>query len=161
MIRGVHTMFYSSQAGQMRAFLRDVLGFPYTDVGDGWLIFDLPEADMGVHPADDSQPHSKAGTHDVSFYCDDIRGTVAELEAKGVEFTAEIADQGYGLVTYFTMPGNVTAQLYQPHYVKRSRALRPPAARKKAPAKRAPVTKKKAPPKPKAAPRKKAKRKPR
>ena len=52
MIRGVHTMFYSSQPEALRAFLRDKLGFPPTDVGEGWLIFDLPEADMGCHPAD-------------------------------------------------------------------------------------------------------------
>jgi catechol 2,3-dioxygenase-like lactoylglutathione lyase family enzyme len=87
MIQGVHMMFYSSQAAELRAFLRDKLGFPFTDVGEGWLIFDLPEADMGVHPSDESHDHSRAGTHAISFYCDDIRGTVAELKRKGVEFT--------------------------------------------------------------------------
>src|SRR5262245_13143397 len=76
MITGVHTMFYTSQAEQLRAFLRDTLGFPYTDVHDGWLIFDMPEAEMGVHPADESHPHSRAGTHDISFYCDDVHKTV-------------------------------------------------------------------------------------
>ncbi len=53
MIRGVHTMFYSSEPAALREFLRDKLGFDScSDVGGGWLIFDLPEADMGVHPAD-------------------------------------------------------------------------------------------------------------
>jgi catechol 2,3-dioxygenase-like lactoylglutathione lyase family enzyme len=119
MIRGVHTMFYSSEPEALRAFLRDVLGFPFTDVGEGWLIFDLPEADMGVHPADPAGKHgSPAGTHDVSFYCDDIETTVGELKAKGVEFTEDVHDQGFGLVTHFRMPGGVTAQLYQPHYSK-------------------------------------------
>jgi hypothetical protein len=46
---------------------------------------------------------------------------VAELRAKGVEFTDQIADQGYGLVTYFKMPGGVVVQLYQPKYRKKSR----------------------------------------
>src|SRR5436190_9823865 len=41
MIQGVHTMFYSSRPEELRAFLRDKLGFTFTDVGDGWLIFDL------------------------------------------------------------------------------------------------------------------------
>ncbi len=118
MIKGVHTMFYSSQADEMRAFLRDKLGFPFTDVGEGWLIFDLPEADMGVHPADGAQPHSRAGTHAISFYCDDIAGTVADFRRKGVEFTMPVEDHGYGLVTYFKMPGGVEVQLYQPHYTK-------------------------------------------
>ena len=124
MIKGVHTMFYSSQAEELRAFLRDKLGFPFTDVGEGWLIFDLPEADMGVHPSDEGHAHSRAGTHAISFYCDDIRRTVAELKTKGVEFTMEIEDHGYGLVTHFKMPGDVTVQLYQPHYKKKSAAAR-------------------------------------
>ena len=50
MIRGMHAMFYSSHADELRAFIRDELGFSGTDVGDGWLIFDAPEADLGVHP---------------------------------------------------------------------------------------------------------------
>jgi len=118
MIKGVHTMFYSSQPEALRAFPRDKLGFTFTDVGDGWLIFDLPEADMGVHSADESHPHSRNGTHNISFYCDDIAKTAAELRVKGVEFTAEIADHGYGLVTHFKMPGDLTVQLYQPRYQK-------------------------------------------
>jgi catechol 2,3-dioxygenase-like lactoylglutathione lyase family enzyme len=118
MIKGVHTMFYTSQPGKMRAFLRDKLGFPFTDVGEGWLIFDLPEADLGCHPADavDGEP---AGTHNISFYCDDIHQTVAELRSRGVEFNGEVADQGYGLVTHFKMPGGVEVQLYQPLYAKK------------------------------------------
>lgn len=118
MIRGVHTMFYSAQADELRAFLRDKLGFPFTDVGGGWLIFDLAEAEMGAHPADESHAHSRAGMHAISFYCDDIKRTVADLKAKGVEFNNAIADQGYGLVTQFKMPGGVLVDLYQPHYTK-------------------------------------------
>ena len=120
MIKGVHTMFYSSQAEELRAFLRDKLGFPFTDVGEGWLIFDLPEADMGCHPADPEEG-APSGMHNISFYCDDIKKTVAELQQRGVQFTDEIADHGYGLVTHFLMPGNVEVQLYQPRYAKKPR----------------------------------------
>jgi hypothetical protein len=35
-----------------------------------------------------------------------------------VEFTEDVHDQGFDLVTHFRMPGGVTAQLYQPHYTK-------------------------------------------
>ena len=52
MIRGVHTMFYSSQPDALRAFLRDKLGLAAHDVGGGWLIFDLPEVEIGCHPED-------------------------------------------------------------------------------------------------------------
>jgi catechol 2,3-dioxygenase-like lactoylglutathione lyase family enzyme len=115
MIKGVHTMFYTSQAAELRAFLRDKLGFSATDVGEGWLIFDLPEAEMGVHPSYD-EPGKTSGTHAISFYCDDVHATVAELKAKGVEFTREVRDEGYGLVTYFRVPGGFEVQLYQPQY---------------------------------------------
>jgi hypothetical protein len=118
MIRGLHGLFYSSDAAATRAFLRDQLRLPHTDVDEGWLIFDLPEADVGVHPLDD-EGRPPAGTHDVSFFCDDIRGTVAELSARGVRFRSEVEDHGYGLVTYFTMPGEIEVQLYEPKYAKR------------------------------------------
>src|ERR1043166_200200 len=110
MIRGVHTMFYSSEPDALRAFLRDKLRFPFTDVGHGWLIFDLPEADMGCHPAED-EDGARPGTHNISFYCDDINKTVAELKERGVEFTGDIVDAGFGLVTHFKMPGNCAVML--------------------------------------------------
>jgi catechol 2,3-dioxygenase-like lactoylglutathione lyase family enzyme len=118
MIRGVHTMFYTSEPEKLRAFIRDKLGFPCSDVGEGWLIFDLPEADMGCHPSDtpDGEP---SGTHYISFYCDDIEQTVAELKARGVQFTGEVSDRGYGRVTRFRMPGDFEVELYEPRYVKR------------------------------------------
>jgi len=116
MIRGMHAMFYSSQAEALRAFIRDKLGFSGTDVGEGWLIFDPPEADLGVHPTEGSSQPS--GTAEVSFYCDDIEQTVRDLKARGVEFTQEVEDLGYGLVTYFKVPGGFTVQLYQPAYSK-------------------------------------------
>jgi catechol 2,3-dioxygenase-like lactoylglutathione lyase family enzyme len=121
MIKGGHTMFYSSEPEALREFLRDKLGFSYTDVGDGWLIFDLPEADMGCHPADDSGEHGQpSGTHFISFYCDDLDQTIQELKARGVEFNDEIEDAGWGLVTHFKMPGDIRVQLYQPRYTRSS-----------------------------------------
>jgi glyoxalase/bleomycin resistance protein/dioxygenase superfamily protein len=125
MIKGIHSMFYSSQAEELRAFLRDILALPFTDVGGGWLIFEAPEVEVGVHPSDDNQPHARPGAHDISFYCDDVGQTVSHLKDRGVEFTDEVSDQGYGLVTHFKMPGDVTVQLYQPHYTK---ALKEPPA---------------------------------
>ncbi len=116
MIRGMHGMFYSSQAAELRAFLRDKLGLPGTDVGEGWLIFDAPEADLGVHPTDAESPPS--GTADISFYCDDIRSTVATLRERGVEFVDDIEDHGYGFVTHLRVPGGFTLQLYEPKYKK-------------------------------------------
>jgi hypothetical protein len=116
MIRGMHGMFYSSRAEELRAFFRDKLGLPGTDVGGGWLIFNVPEADLGVHPVEGSSASS--GTADISFYCDDIRTTVGELRERGVVFSGDIEDHGYGFVTYFNVPGEFKVQLYQPKYAK-------------------------------------------
>ena len=110
-------MFYSTEAEETRAFLRDTLELPATDTGDGWLIFDVPEADMGVHPTD-FEGSPRPGTHEISFYCDDIESTAAELKSRGVQFIDDISDQGYGLVIHFLMPGNVEVELYQPKYEK-------------------------------------------
>ncbi|HEX3152139.1 MAG TPA: VOC family protein [Gemmataceae bacterium] len=117
MIRGLHAMFYSSEPDAFRAFCRDKLGFKATDVGGGWLIFDMPEAELGCHPADPEE-EAPSGLQNISFYCDDIQKTVAELTAKGVEFTAPVADHGYGFVTHFKAPGGFDIQLYQPKYKK-------------------------------------------
>jgi hypothetical protein len=66
--------------------LRDVFGFTYVDAGDGWLIFALPPAELGIHPA---EPHtSDSGMrHQLSFMCDDIQTTSADLRAKGIVIT--------------------------------------------------------------------------
>jgi catechol 2,3-dioxygenase-like lactoylglutathione lyase family enzyme len=119
MITGVHTMFYSSDADGLRAFFRDKLGLRTTDIGRGWLIFDLPEADLGCHPADKTgEEGALSGTHDISFYCENIYQTVDQLRSKGVVFKGEIEDHGYGLVTHFLVPGDFYIQLFQPKYKK-------------------------------------------
>jgi predicted enzyme related to lactoylglutathione lyase len=118
MIRGIHGLLYSKDPEATRKFFRETVKLPGSDVGDGWWIFDFPEGDLGVHPVEDP---SDAGTHDVSFYCDDIGGTVSELRARGVEFTGPVEDHGYGLVTHFTAPGGIRIQLYEPRYTKGSK----------------------------------------
>ena len=115
MINGIHGMWYSDEADELRAFLRDKLQIPCKDVGGGWLIFDLPKADLGVHPTDhEGAPPS--GTHSVSFTCTDIEATVASMRDRGVVFDGEITDQGFGLVIHFTMPGGAKVQMYEAKY---------------------------------------------
>ena len=117
MIRGVHAMFYTSAAAETRDFIRDKLGLKWADVGGGWLLF-RAEGEVGCHP-DDPAHGAPAGMHSISFYCDDITKTVAELKSRGVEFTADIADHGYGFVTFMKTPGDFQVQLYQPKYAKK------------------------------------------
>lgn len=116
MIRGIHGMFYSSKADELRDFLKNKLQLPFSDVGGGWLIFDFASGDLGVHPIDGDP--SMNGRHDISFFTDDLKTTVSELEGRGVKFDDAIEDHGYGLVIHFTMPGGLKVQLFEPRYSK-------------------------------------------
>jgi hypothetical protein len=124
MIKGMHALFYTPKPEELRAFIRDKLGLPYTDIGEGWLIFDVPEADLGCHPSDKV-------SHSISFYCDDIKKTVEDLKLRGVEFTSGVSDEGWGLLTHFRTPGNMEVELYQPKYEKRAGRKSPKARAQK------------------------------
>ena len=50
MITGMHSIVYASDADAARAFFRDVLGLPWVDAHDGWLIFRQPPSELAVHP---------------------------------------------------------------------------------------------------------------
>lgn len=108
-ITGTHALLYTSEPEALRACLRDVFGWEHVDAHDGWLIFALPPAELGIHPAD--KP-----AHELSFMCDDIAATMVELRAKGIEFKGEPESQGFGIVTTMVLPGGVDVILYQPRH---------------------------------------------
>jgi hypothetical protein len=54
------------------------------------------------------------------------------MKSRGVVFTADVADHGYGLVTYFKAPGGIQVQLYEPRYVKGPSGSASKPAKKKA-----------------------------
>ena len=112
MITSTHALIYAEQADVARAFLRDVLQLPNVDAHDGWLIFKLPPAELGIHPTDPTG----SGSQELYLMCDDINATVAELEAKGVEFTGPVEDQGFGLLTHLRVPGAGEIGLYEPRH---------------------------------------------
>jgi predicted enzyme related to lactoylglutathione lyase len=109
-ITGTHAIVFAEDAHAARAFFDEVLGLRAVDAGRGWLIFALPPAELACHPTspDDS------GRHELYLMCDDVDATVADLEAKGVEFVAPISDQGFGRMTRMRVPGGGELGLYQP-----------------------------------------------
>jgi hypothetical protein len=107
-INGVHNVLYTSEPDALRATLRDVFGFKTVDAGEGWLIFALPPAEAGVHPAE-------ASGQELYFLCDDLPGTVADLKGKGIEFDGEPANQGWGVTITMKLPG-LDVTLYEPRH---------------------------------------------
>jgi catechol 2,3-dioxygenase-like lactoylglutathione lyase family enzyme len=119
MLTGTHAIIYADDADAARAFFRDVLGWPNVDAHGGWLIFKTPPAELGIHPAGDpGDPSTGApsGHHELFLMCDDVEATVAQLTAKGVEFTSPISDLGFGRLTRFRVPGAGEIGLYQPRH---------------------------------------------
>jgi catechol 2,3-dioxygenase-like lactoylglutathione lyase family enzyme len=118
-ITSTHAIIYADDAERARTFLRDVLDLPYVDAHDGWLIFRLPPAELGVHPAGapgDPRSGAPSGHHELFLMCDDIEATVAELTAKGVEFTAPVENQGFGLLARLRVPGAGEISIYEPRH---------------------------------------------
>jgi hypothetical protein len=109
-ITGAHVLVYTPKAEELRAAVLDVLGWSYVDDGDGWLIFALPPAELGVHPSEGST------NHELCFMCDDIAATKQELESKGIEFRGEPQDMGFGIGVTMVLPGGVEVLLYQPKH---------------------------------------------
>jgi hypothetical protein len=109
-ITGAHVLLYTPEADALRALLRDVIGWYKVDAGDGWLIFALPPAELGVHPSEGST------RHELSLMCDDVAATAAELGAKGVEVRGEPADMGFGIGATLVLPGGVEILLYEPRH---------------------------------------------
>lgn len=111
MIIGAHTIVYSTNPDADRAFLRDVLGFPNVDVGDGWLIFGLPPSEVAVHPSE------KNDVHEFYLMCDDVQALVADLKGRGRD-CSEVQDMGWGLLTHVVLPGGGKLGIYEPRHAR-------------------------------------------
>ena len=123
MITALHTLVYAQDPAAARDFFRDVLRFPATDTGGGWLIFRTGPSELGVHPS--SWDHGGEGgtlvggtdqRFDLSLLCDDLATTMAELEERGAEFEGGVTEQSWGTTVQLVVPGAGTMTLYQPRY---------------------------------------------
>src|SRR5712672_4640303 len=107
MIIGAHSIIYSKRPDADRAFLRDVLKLRGVDVGDGWLIFGLPPAEVAVHPSD------KNDHHELYLMCHDVKAVVVAMRKRGTTCST-VKNLGWGLLTHVTLPGGGQLGIYQP-----------------------------------------------
>jgi hypothetical protein len=125
MIIGAHTIISSKNAEADRTFLRDILGFPHVDVGEGWLIFGLPPSEVAVHP------HDQNDEHEFYLMCDDVDGFVRDMQARGHVCSA-VQNQGWGLLTQITLPGGGKLGVYQPRHARPKSMAAKAAGKRKA-----------------------------
>ena len=111
MIIGLHAILYSPEADKVRAFLRDVLGLKSVDAGHGWLIFAAPPAELAAHPTEDNEK----ARHELYLMCDDLKATIQELAAKGVQ-CGPVTEARWGSITSIHLPGGGKLGLYQPKH---------------------------------------------
>jgi hypothetical protein len=112
-ITGVHALLYTPESEALREILRDAFELPFVeahDPPDGWQIYALPPAELGIHPSEGSTQHQ------LSLICDDLAATMDELRVKGVEFRGEPWEEPWGLVTTMVLPGGVEMLLYEPRH---------------------------------------------
>jgi catechol 2,3-dioxygenase-like lactoylglutathione lyase family enzyme len=112
---GAHILLYTSEPGAVRDVLGDVFGWSHVDAGEGWLIFALPPAEVGVHPAE-GPTYERGSRHQLCLMCDDIKATMADLRAKGLELRGEPEDEGWGITTMLMLPGELELLLYEPRH---------------------------------------------
>jgi predicted enzyme related to lactoylglutathione lyase len=119
MIIGSHFLLYSKDPEADRDFFRDVLGFAHVDAGEGWLIFAISPAEMGIHPLEGefSQQHAGHQLLGAVLYlmCDDLEASIASLKNKNVRCT-EIEKAPWGTVTTIPLPSGGSIGLYQPRH---------------------------------------------
>ena len=119
MFLGVHLLLYSADPEADRTFIRDVLEIPAIDSGGGWLIFRLPPAEMGIHPADTALATTQAGqslaTGTVYLMCRNLAQTLEQLKAKGV-VPSGLREAEWGLASSIGLPGGGRLGLYEPSH---------------------------------------------
>jgi len=109
MINGGHVIIYSKDAEADKAFIKNVLKFPYVDVKQGWLIFKLPPAELAVHPSGENN------LHEFYLMTDDLELEIGNMKKAGVRCDP-VSEQGWGRSARIQLPGGGTLGLYQPRH---------------------------------------------
>lgn len=111
MIIGAHAIIFSKDPEADRAFLKDVLHLPHVDAGEGWLIFELPPAELAVHP------YKRNNLHRFYLMCDDIERFIEEMKQRDIACD-EVMVAEWGLLTNISLPGGGKLGVYQPRHAR-------------------------------------------
>ena len=113
MLIGSHIIINSKNPELDRAFFKDVIKLDFVDVGQGWIIFGLPPAELAIHPAEENNRHE--------FYLmvEDIRLFVDQMAKHKIE-SSPLQDQRWGILTEITLPGGGKLGVYQPQHARPS-----------------------------------------
>ncbi|MDQ3706962.1 MAG: VOC family protein [Chloroflexota bacterium] len=91
-------------------FFVNKLGFektmdvPYGE-GERWIEVKAPDGQTTINLYKASEPGVQPGQFSsVSFYSDDVRGTVEDMRSKGVEITEDPNEQPWGVQAQFKDP---------------------------------------------------------
>ncbi len=111
MIIGAHTIIFSKDPEADRTFLKDVLKLSYVDTGEGWLIFALPPAELGVHP------YKRNNVHRLYLMCEDINAFIEAMKQRGIRYDP-VVEAEWGLLTNISLPGGGKLGIYQPRHAR-------------------------------------------
>ena len=118
MITGAHFVLLSKDPEADRAFFRDVLKFHSVDIGDGWLPFRVPPAELAVHPSNSGSAQSdEPQLLPTLLYlmCDDLNSTIESLKAKQIACTS-VTEAAWGLRTTLRLQSGGEIGLYQAYH---------------------------------------------
>ena len=119
MIIGAHFLILSQDPEADRAFFRNVLNFHSIDIGEGWLLFRLPPAELAVHPSNNHPVllHGERQLLGTLLYlmCDDLNSVIASLKAKAIDCTP-VMEAPWGIKTAIRLPSGGEIGLYQPKH---------------------------------------------
>jgi hypothetical protein len=108
MVFGAHLVLYSQDAEADRRFLAEILSLRSIDAGHGWRIFQMPPAEVALHPAE-------APGAELYLICDDLTAEVESLAERGVT-SSPVEEARWGSITKITLPGGGTIGLYEPKH---------------------------------------------
>lgn len=90
MARLAYAIKFVADMDRAVAFYSETFGFPVKMKSPFWSELDTGETVLALHPASDTDP---AGSCQLGFSLDDLRGFYAGREARGITFTAPPKDQ--------------------------------------------------------------------